>query len=163
MPSLVIGNASFEILHAETTLGRSESCSVVLAGDDVGSEHARIEERGGALWILSLSRLYDVYVNGKRVKRHALRDQDHIRIGTHIIRYELYGSKSTSPGALDERINAYQRLYQFSYRIAEQLCSDELFEVILEEIDSPFCVGILVVALCRNWHCCRFGLPKLND
>jgi transcriptional regulator with GAF, ATPase, and Fis domain len=136
MPSLVIGNATFEIRHPETTLGRSEFCSIVLSGDDVGVEHASIEERNGALWILSLSRLCDVYVNGKRVRRHALKHQDHIKIGSHILRYDFYQSTLKDSDSLDERIDAYQRLYQFSYRIAEQLCSDELFEVILEEIVS---------------------------
>ena len=112
MPSLVIETARIAIRHPETTLGRSESCSVVLSGEDVSSEHAKIEERNGALWLLSLSRLSEVYVNGKRIRRHALRHQDHIQIGSHILRYDFYESSSSSNDSLDERLDAYQRLYQ---------------------------------------------------
>ena len=136
MPALVEGNVIFEIRHAETTLGRSKSCSIVLSGDNVNIEHAKIEERNGAFWILSLSRLCEVYVNGKRTKRHVLRHHDQIQIGSHTLRYEMYNSSSSEPQSLDEQIDAYQRLYQFSYRIAEQCRSEELFEVILEEIVS---------------------------
>ena len=134
MPSLMIGTKRIEINQSPLIIGRSESCTVVLPGGQVQGEHARLEERGGAIWIVSLSRLALIYVNGVKTRRQALRHQDHLKIGDHTLQYLLYQPVRVDPQKRDERLRAYQRLYQFSYRVAEQRQPAELFEVILEEL-----------------------------
>ena len=134
MPSLVIGGQKVTLLSAETSIGSSESCVITLKGEGVKPEHAYIREHQGALMVISATRLCELYVHGKKRRRHILSHGDRFQIGEHLIEYRFYDTPQVSTSRFNERIEAYQRLYEFSRRVAEQLQSSELFEVILEEL-----------------------------
>lgn len=72
-------------------IGRSSSCELVIASDDVSREHARIDASPGEaceVVITDLSSTNGTYVNDNRIKRsHSLDDGDQIRIGDWVFKY----------------------------------------------------------------------------
>ena len=134
MPFLVYQDQVFKLTRSQSFIGSSESCHMTLDAN-LKPTHALIEEGNGAFWISAINRLSEVYVNGKKVRRHPLRHQDQIMVGEALLTYHLYSDPPQSQVTYtQERLDAYQKLYEFSQKIAEHQHSDELFEVILEEI-----------------------------
>lgn len=136
MPYFQYKTEQFWFNHSQMLLGSSEANTFTIKGKGINPSHALIEEHQGAFWISGINRLSHVFINGKKVKRQVLKDQDVIVIGDQSFTYHLYvkdGLPST-PQAHSETLQAYQRLYEFSQKLAEQIHSSELFEVILEEL-----------------------------
>lgn len=62
-------------------IGRSRSCDVVVAEEDVSRRHAIVSVRGGLCSIRDLGSLYGVRVNGRLVQTTTLRPGDSIQLG----------------------------------------------------------------------------------
>lgn len=71
----------FEVFDVPVRIGAREDSDVLLAGETVSNAHCQIEREGRALVIVDLSSEFGTFVNGTRVTRHALEDDDVIRIG----------------------------------------------------------------------------------
>jgi two-component system, cell cycle response regulator len=70
-------------LGADTLLGRDTSCDVILFDDHrVSKEHARIVREGQEFVLYDLASLNGTLINGTRVQRRFLDDNDEIAIGT---------------------------------------------------------------------------------
>jgi pSer/pThr/pTyr-binding forkhead associated (FHA) protein len=67
--------------EAGTTLGRSGVAEVAMDDPTVSDEHARIRLEGGNWYIYDLASSNAVLVGGEPVHRHALVDNDRLRIG----------------------------------------------------------------------------------
>lgn len=79
-------------------LGRDPACNFVLRKDTATSHiHAEIQPRDdGKILFRDLSK-HGSWLNGERVKEHALRDGDEIRIGNNHIRFDLGGESAKLP------------------------------------------------------------------
>lgn len=70
-------------LGPQTTIGRDNSCDVILPNDSqVSSEHARIRMEGQEFVLYDLASLNGTYVNDHKLQRHFLQDDDRILIGS---------------------------------------------------------------------------------
>ena len=136
MPYLQYNTEQFWFRHSQMLLGSSEANTFTIKGKGVNPSHTLIEEHHGAFWISGINRLSHVFVNGKKIKRQVLNNQDLITIGDQNLTYHLYAHDISVRSSQDhsETLQAYQRLYEFSQRLAEQAHSSELFEVILDEL-----------------------------
>ncbi len=74
----------FEIFEVPARIGAREDSDVLLAGETVSNAHCQIERDGRALVIIDLSSEFGTFVNGARVTRHVLEDDDVIRIGRDV-------------------------------------------------------------------------------
>ncbi len=76
------GNRSRVLIDAVPFLiGRQGENNLVLRDNRISRSHARISSDNGDYVIEDLESRHGVYVNGQRVKRHKLRDGDHIDFG----------------------------------------------------------------------------------
>ena len=65
------------------TLGSTDAADIVLSGDDIVAEHARLCWDQLTLTIVSGSDQAGIYVNGKAVAQQQLKAGDELRIGQH--------------------------------------------------------------------------------
>ena len=66
---------------SEATIGRGPHCEIRLAVDSVSRKHARIALRNEEYHIEDMNSTNGVYVNGVRVVKCVLRDNDQIEMG----------------------------------------------------------------------------------
>lgn len=76
-----------QITKDRTTVGRRPYNDVVIDNLAVSGEHAAIVMSGGEVSIEDLNSTNGTYVNGKSVKKQALKNGDQIEIGKYKIRY----------------------------------------------------------------------------
>ena len=62
-------------------IGRQADNDLILRDSRASREHARIVRKGGEYSVEDAGSLHGVYVNGKRVESHALRNSDRIEFG----------------------------------------------------------------------------------
>ena len=62
-------------------MGRSSDNDIHLSDSLVSRKHARIELQGGTYTIVDLDSANGTFVNGQRIRQHALRSGDEIRMG----------------------------------------------------------------------------------
>ncbi len=172
MPYLQYNSERLWFQHSQILLGSSETNNFTIKGQGVNPTHALIEEHQGAFWIAGINRLSQVLVNGKKIKRQLLKDQDLISIGDQVLSYHLYihhEMTAKASSSHSESLQAYQRLYEFSQKLAEQIHSSELFEVMLEELialskaDHGFLVSTQNNVLHLRSALDRFHQDDFND
>ncbi len=73
--------------EAPVVIGRGSGCSLMLQGDSVSRQHARIEWTGAEHVITDMRSTNGSFVNYERVTRGQLRDGDQIQIGKTLIKY----------------------------------------------------------------------------
>jgi len=77
-----------QILMEKTklTIGRRAECDISVKDPAVSGNHAEIEFVGNGYIVRDLGSTNGVHVKGRKVKEHALKDQDLITIGEHQLR-----------------------------------------------------------------------------
>src|SRR5213592_3052070 len=100
MPRLLIkksaGNrAEVSLSEASYTLGRSPDNAIVLDGNGVSRHHAVLRREGEGFLIEDLGSYNGVFVNNVGVRQAALKDRDQIRIGNHILIFDLTGTAAS--------------------------------------------------------------------
>ena len=115
MPYFQYNTEQFWFYHSQMLIGSSEANTFTIKGKGVNPSHALIEEHQGAFWISGINRLSNIFINGKKIKRQVLQDQDMIVIGDQSFTYHLYVKDilSRSSQTHSETLQAYQRLYEF--------------------------------------------------
>lgn len=103
MPRLVLlqgGEATpFPLAVGETVVGRHPECSVQLPSNMVSRRHARILIDGDSATIDDLGSGNGTFVNGQRIgSPTSLMDQDRIKVGPMLLRFELQGAKPVPQG-----------------------------------------------------------------
>src|SRR5665213_107022 len=72
----------YAIKRSAVVIGRADEADVHIADASVSSSHARIINRSGGFEILDLVCTNGTYVGGKRVAHSALRNGDHVTVGS---------------------------------------------------------------------------------
>lgn len=86
----------FDISHAETSIGRSRSCDIVLEDISVSRFHAVLSMRSKSWMIFDTNSTGGVFVNGKRIdKKQDLKDGDRIKFG-NTLEYIFYSTAVTT-------------------------------------------------------------------
>ncbi|MCX7935110.1 MAG: FHA domain-containing protein [Planctomycetota bacterium] len=73
-------------------IGRESHCDIRISDPAVSREHARIEWRNGAPWLVDLKSRNGTFVNSKPIREHGLRNQDKIRISGEHFTYRQVAS-----------------------------------------------------------------------
>ena len=95
MAELVVSSDGVETQHVHlmkdrTTLGRRHHNDVALSDLSVSGMHCVFErERSGAIWLMDVGSTNGTYVNGERIQRRQLEDQDVVTVGIYSIRFLL--------------------------------------------------------------------------
>src|SRR5215216_4612561 len=88
-----------------TTLGRSDSCAVVIALPVISRLHARIELQNDRYVLFDAGSANGTFVNGTRIEHgHLLRTNDQIWLGAEIATLQFFDSEEllgTAPPLLD--------------------------------------------------------------
>lgn len=87
-------------LGAQTTIGRDGiGCDLVLDDDSISAQHARIKMERGEFVLYDLASTNGTFLNGQRIQRAALADDDVILIGsTRLIFKEVRSSDRGQQG-----------------------------------------------------------------
>jgi pSer/pThr/pTyr-binding forkhead associated (FHA) protein len=81
--------SSFDLPHANITIGRQPGRDIVLSGDSVVSRtHARIEYAGGAYFVTDEGSTNGTFVNDRRISRQILAPGDVIQVGATKLRFD---------------------------------------------------------------------------
>ena len=73
----------------EITLGRADGCDIVLPKNNVSKRHARLVDKQDRVVLVDLRSTNGTYVNGNKITKQFLRDQDEIAIGDCEMRFSL--------------------------------------------------------------------------
>lgn len=92
MPKLVISKeeqalTEWALGDKETVIGRDADCDVHLDDPAVSRHHAKVARIYTGYFIEDLHSTNGLTLNGRRVRKHMLKDGDLVQIGTHEIRY----------------------------------------------------------------------------
>lgn len=98
----------YAIFGEGARIGRdADSCEIIISGDYVSRRHCAVEvENSGAVMLTDLNSSNGIYVNGVRVKRHVLAEQDAIACGRPDPPHFIY---STSPPSNERRYMLEER------------------------------------------------------
>jgi hypothetical protein len=94
MAELVVSIDGVETQHVHvqkerTTIGRRHHNDVALSDLSVSGTHCVLEREGaaGGVWVKDLNSTNGTFLNGERVQRHRLEDQDVLSIGIYRVQY----------------------------------------------------------------------------
>ena len=109
----------YTLTHGEHVIGRHPSCDVRIPGKNVSKRHARITVSEDATTLVDLDSKNGVYVNGGRIREHALQEGDILRIGSTEI--AVTGPRDAGRGeaeedAAQERPGWLSRLFRSLFR-----------------------------------------------
>ncbi|MBI2571759.1 MAG: DUF898 family protein [Candidatus Schekmanbacteria bacterium] len=93
------GTAQVEILGTETTVGRDESCHVVIPQRSVSKQHARLTVTGNSVLVEDLGSANGTFVNGSRVTRQSLKDGDTVAFDIYEYAYRRVAAGQPLPAA----------------------------------------------------------------
>jgi hypothetical protein len=112
MAELFVSSNGVETQHVHltndrTTLGRRHHNDVALSDLSVSGMHCVFEQEGaGDVWLTDVGSTNGTYVNGERIQRRQLDDQDVVTVGVYSIRFLLQPAVavvgSTVPMRLEE-------------------------------------------------------------
>lgn len=79
----------FELTGETVTIGSKPENAIVLGGDGISRYHAEVA-REGAVWVLKdLGARNGLFVAGKKIDLHELKEGDEVQIGTNKLRFEV--------------------------------------------------------------------------
>lgn len=90
-------------------LGRSNECDVVLNGKGVSRKHAEIVFQSGRLVVNDLESLNGLKVNGYKVARVILEDNDEIRLGDVVLRFHTAASSAKEKAASKPKVEEVKK------------------------------------------------------
>jgi len=79
----------FPLVSCPLTIGRRDTCDLVLNDASVSRRHAQVSCRHGEYTITDLNSTNGIYVNGARVTSRVLRPGDTVKIGTTLCIFEV--------------------------------------------------------------------------
>lgn len=86
-----------EVGHNEILIGRGEDCLIHLPFTNVSRRHARIFSQGEELTIEDLNSTNGTFVNGVRISRCTLRNNDQISVAEALIQFVQHKVRENSP------------------------------------------------------------------
>lgn len=102
MANLVILQAGaatpFELVDTETTLGRHPDCVIQLESNMVSRRHAQVIKDGNEYFVEDIGSGNGTFVNGQKIEaRTRLNDNDRIKLGPILLRFELKSATAGKP------------------------------------------------------------------
>ena len=89
--ALFVNGSRHELTKPAFVLGRSRECDVRLDDPNVSRRHAEVRREDGAFWVIDLGSTNGIEVNGRKVDRARLANDDRITIGKTEVRVEIPG------------------------------------------------------------------------
>ena len=86
--SVVVDGKRYELTKRTVVLGRSRDCDITVNDANVSRRHAEIRQEDGAYWIVDLDSTNGIEVNGRRVDRAQLGNDDRIVMGKTDLTFE---------------------------------------------------------------------------
>ncbi|MDQ3888947.1 MAG: DUF3662 and FHA domain-containing protein [Actinomycetota bacterium] len=86
--ALVVNGKRHELGRRNVVLGRSRECDIAIDDPNVSRRHAEIRWQEGSHWIVDLDSTNGVEVNGERVRRAELAEEDRIVLGETELTFE---------------------------------------------------------------------------
>jgi len=84
----------YELTGETVTIGSKPENAIVLGGDGISRYHAEVA-REGAVWVLKdLGARNGLFVAGKKIDLHELKEGDEVQIGTNKLRFEVVKSSA---------------------------------------------------------------------
>jgi len=80
--SLIIDGRRHRLTKRTTTIGRSRDCDITVNDPNASRHHAEVRHIGLDYFLVDQGSTNGSYVNGQRVRRHAIADGDRLVIGT---------------------------------------------------------------------------------
>ncbi|MCA1778917.1 MAG: FHA domain-containing protein [Xanthomonadaceae bacterium] len=81
--------ATVHVLHSDRmTIGRSGVCDIRIEEPSISSEHARLVRSEDGWRIINLLSTNGVFINDEKVFSHRLQDQDTVRLGRVVLRFQ---------------------------------------------------------------------------
>lgn len=75
-------------LKDTVSIGRADSCTIVLKDAKTSRQHAQIQQHGDEFIIVDLSSSNGTFVNGQRIDEHVLQNNDEVQIGDYILQFQ---------------------------------------------------------------------------
>jgi hypothetical protein len=88
---LSVAGKRHELTKEGAVLGRSREADITLEDPNVSRRHAEIRAENGAWWIVDLGSTNGIEVNGKKVDRVQLNNQDRLTLGRSELVFEQPG------------------------------------------------------------------------
>jgi pSer/pThr/pTyr-binding forkhead associated (FHA) protein len=109
MPKLVLvaeGKvlAEWSLNAEEAVIGRDGDCEVRIDDPSVSRHHARVARIFAGYVIEDLNSTNGVNLNGRRVRKHMLRNGDVVQVGTHELRFDAEEGAAADAGDLDKTV-----------------------------------------------------------
>ena len=140
------GPKVFRLYKTLTTVGRGEENDITIADPRLADAHAHLRFDGRDFEVTALDDEGDLFVNGKRRKKHKLLHEDVVRVGGTELMFSMFeegaigGSHPSGDATSDEEIAArvalaaYRKLHEFSERLLEQSKLGELLERLMDAV-----------------------------
>ena len=119
-----------------TTLGKTGDNDIVLPDPLIADTHAHLHFDGKHHVVYALSRHTPIHINGRKKKKHRLKEGDIVRIGG----IEIQFSFEDQPVEEDEgaptmvEVNPYKKLLEFSQELLRDYDIDELLEHLMDKV-----------------------------
>jgi FHA domain-containing protein len=88
---LFVNGSRHELTKAALVLGRSRDCDIRLDDPNVSRRHAEVRREDGSYWVVDLGSTNGIELNGHKVDRARLTNDDRITIGRTEVRVEIPG------------------------------------------------------------------------
>jgi hypothetical protein len=89
--TLLVDGRAHELGMRRLVIGRSRECDITVEDPNISRRHAEIRHENGAYWVVDLGSTNGVEVNGKRIDKARLRNDDQIVIGRTSLVFQTPG------------------------------------------------------------------------
>ena len=89
--ALLVDGSRHELTKAALVMGRSRDCDIRLDDPNVSRRHAEVRREDGGFWVVDLGSTNGIELNGRKVDRARLANDDRITIGRTEVRVEIPG------------------------------------------------------------------------
>ena len=134
------------------TIGRKSECDISIKDPAVSGTHAIIERVGEKVTITDKDSTNGIFIRGRRVKQHVLKNEDVVSIGEHMLKFLIGGSGPLSATQSVKSVKSVKPAVDAGHGILKVLSGANSGSVIhLEEglttIGEP---GVQVAAISRR-------------
>ncbi len=89
--ALLVNGSRYDLTKSALVLGRSRECDIRIDDPNVSRRHAEVRREDGGLWVVDLGSTNGIELNGHKVDRARLTNDDRITIGRTEVRVEIPG------------------------------------------------------------------------
>lgn len=119
-----------------TSLGKVRENDIVIPDPLIGDTHAHIHYDGKHYNIKPLTRQNPMHINGRKKRKHRLKEGDKIRIGGVELEFHIQDipTEETEAGTTMVEVNSYKKLYEFSQKLLTDYEINSLLEKLMDMV-----------------------------